>query len=159
MRRYKVSHSRNGHAWSTFPVSINLTYLTCETSNNDNDIIIISNYSSKKSKTGTAATEIKFKFDEINTWRREESTINVYNTECYHLVSYMLQHASNILPAVVPLHSLIFHIQILLHLKCCSSVINSYHISSRNRLSENYHWYYKMMIISFIVNYDKHSRI
>ena len=25
VRRYKVSHSRNGHAWSTFPVSINLT--------------------------------------------------------------------------------------------------------------------------------------
>ena len=25
VRRYKVSHSRNGHTWSTFPVSINLT--------------------------------------------------------------------------------------------------------------------------------------
>ena len=23
--RYKVSHSRDGHTWSTFPVSINLT--------------------------------------------------------------------------------------------------------------------------------------
>jgi len=25
VRRYTVSHSRNGHTWSTFPVSIDLT--------------------------------------------------------------------------------------------------------------------------------------
>ena len=26
VRKYKISHSRNGHTWSIFPVSINLTY-------------------------------------------------------------------------------------------------------------------------------------
>ena len=29
VRRYKVSHSRNGHTWSTFPVSINLKGTPC----------------------------------------------------------------------------------------------------------------------------------
>ena len=44
VRRYKVSHSRNGHTWSIFPVSINLTFseINDNNSNNDNTISNIS---------------------------------------------------------------------------------------------------------------------
>ena len=35
VRRYKVSHNRAGHAWSTFPVSIDLTF--CEINDNGNN--------------------------------------------------------------------------------------------------------------------------
>ena len=33
VRRYNVSHSRDGYTWSTFPVSINLSF--CDINNNN----------------------------------------------------------------------------------------------------------------------------
>ena len=56
VRRYKVSHSRNGHTWSTFPVSINLTF--CEINDNSNTYSDISN--NYNNKNIIVPTKIKF---------------------------------------------------------------------------------------------------
>ena len=37
VKTYKVSHSRNGHTWSIFPVGINLTFPEINDNKNDDD--------------------------------------------------------------------------------------------------------------------------